>query len=88
MRVAVDVGADLQNGDAAIAARQLEMVGLRKHHRRVDGSPVESLESECKPNLFGKGREVIVMENEFVHDGDDTPDKFHTYPRVFGFGQE
>ena len=67
LRVAVDVGADLQDRCAAIAARQLRQVRLRHHDRNLDRPPGETLQAEHQPHLSGEGGHVVVVEDDLVH---------------------
>lgn len=67
MGVAVDVRTDLKYRDSAISAGQFEMIGLRQDHRRLYGSPSESLHTEGESDFFGERRHVVVMEDEVCH---------------------
>ena len=69
VRVAVDVGADLEHRHAPIAAGELDVVGLRHHHRRLHRAPGEPLATEGEADLLGVGGHVVVVEDEFVHRG-------------------
>ena len=52
--IAVDVGPDLQHGNAAIAAGQGREVRLRRHDRLLDRAPGQRLAGQHAPHLFGK----------------------------------
>lgn len=67
MRIAIDVCTDLEHGDATITACQLEMIRLWKDHWRLYGSPRESLDAKGESDFFGKGRHVVVVEDQISH---------------------
>ena len=67
MGIAIDVRTDLEHGDATISACQLEMIRFRKDHRRLYGSPRESLDAEGESDFFGKRRHVVVVEDQISH---------------------
>lgn len=67
MGIAIDVRTELENGDATISACQLEMIRLGEDHRRLYGSPRESLHAESESDFFGKGRHVVVVEDQIIH---------------------
>ena len=67
-RVAPQVGAVLQDRDAAIAAGQRHELGLGQDRRLLDAPPRQPLEAQHQPRLLGEVREVVVMEDEIGHD--------------------
>ena len=66
-RVAPQVGAVLQHGNAAIAAGQRRQVGLGQDRRLLDAPPRQALEAQHQPRLLGEVREVVVVQDEVAH---------------------
>src|SRR5262245_15658176 len=66
--ITVDVGPDLQYGDAPIATGQRNQLGLRCDDRLIDGAPADPLEGKDLANLFGeRGYGVLVKQDFFRH---------------------
>jgi hypothetical protein len=63
-RVAPQIGALLQHGDAAIAAGQQCQVGLGQDRRLLDAQPGQSLETQHQPRLLGEIGEIVVMQDQ------------------------
>lgn len=63
-RVAEDVGADLCDGDAPVAACQRFGDGPRGHDRRADAVPGHLCDAEQQSDFFCVWRQVVVVENE------------------------
>ena len=68
-RIAEDVGTDLGNGDATVAARERVEAGPRGLHRTKHGRPLRAGQPEHQPDLFGVGRAVVMVENQRVVHG-------------------
>src|SRR5262245_45446616 len=64
LRVAVDVGADLQDRDAAVSSGEQHQVRLRHHVRLLDGAPREALVREHLAYLLGERRRVVLMQEQ------------------------
>ena len=63
--VAIDVGADLHDGCAAVTAGQRHQIGLGQDHRNVDRAPDHVFETEDEAQLLGERRGGVVVQDEF-----------------------
>src|SRR4029077_16344964 len=52
LTVAIDVGADLQNGPLAIAPRQRRQIGFRHDDGDLDRCPGEAFEAKAEPDFL------------------------------------
>ena len=68
-RVAVDVGADLHERRAPVAAGQRDDVGLGHDPRHRHRAPRQPLHAEDEAHLLGERRRAVVMEDEIAHAG-------------------
>src|SRR5215510_2921859 len=68
VRVAINVGANLKNGDTAVAAGQWREQRLRRRRRRVDRTPGQLLEAQRGAYLLGECRQFVVMQDDLGHD--------------------
>ncbi len=64
-RVAIDVGADLQERRAAVSARERHHVGLGRDARNDHRLPGQLLEAEGEADLFRERRRGIVVQDGF-----------------------
>ena len=64
LRVAVDVGADLEDRDAAVPTRQRDEIRLRHDARLLDRAPCEALVREDLAHLLGERRSVVVVKQQ------------------------
>lgn len=62
--VAEDVGADLSDGDAAVAACQGFCDGPRGHDWGADAVPGQRCDAEQQSDFFCVGRQIVVVKNE------------------------
>ena len=67
--VAVNVGADLQDGRAPVTTRERHHIGLGHDAGDDDRLPGQLLEAQHKANLFGKRRRGVVVQDEFCAHG-------------------
>jgi hypothetical protein len=68
LRVAVDIGADLQHRRLAIATGQRHQVGLGHDVGNHDRFPRRFLDAEGDAHLLGERRVRIMMQDEVGHD--------------------
>ena len=65
--VAINVGADLQNRRAPVAARERHHIGLGHHHRDDHAFPSQLFVAQYKTYFLGERRGGIVMKNQVAH---------------------
>jgi hypothetical protein len=65
--VAVDVGADLQDRRFPVAARERGEQRLGHDHGDEHAAPGQALVAQDQPDLLGKGRVRVVVEDELGH---------------------
>ena len=67
LAVAEHVGAALEHGDLAIAARQRDEMRLGHDLRLDDGTPREALVAEAEADRLGERGGVVVVKDQFAH---------------------
>jgi hypothetical protein len=65
--VAPDIGARLHHRDVAIAARERQQLRLGQVGRLRHRPPGQALQPEREADLFGEGREIVVVQDQFGH---------------------
>ncbi len=65
--VTVDVGPHLQHRNAAVAAGQRVERGARGDGFYDYGCPIQLLVTQSKADFLGKGREIVVVQNDVGH---------------------
>ena len=64
-RVAIDVGADLEDGRAAEPRREWNRIGPRRPDRYLHGAPGQALVAEGETDLLAEGRQIVMMQDQF-----------------------
>ena len=66
LTIAIDVGAELQQGRLAIAPGQRRQIGFRHDDGDLDRRPSEAFEAKAEPDFLRIGRGIVVVQDDDV----------------------